>query len=69
MKSNVKLAMAAWLQALILGISAGKKRIPLPRGKSADFRARDWKEPFPVKIFLAKSMTRSVFSSKWPFLN
>lgn len=48
-----------------LAISAGKKRIRLPPGKSMDFPARDWGEAFPVKIFRLETATRPVFSSSW----
>lgn len=48
-----------------LGISAGQKRMLLASGKSADFRARDWREPFPVKIFRLKPEQKNIFSSTW----
>ena len=48
-----------------LGIVADERRIPLPRGKAADFHARTWKEPFEVKIYRQSSRKRPVFSSKW----
>jgi hypothetical protein len=48
-----------------LGISAGNKQFRLPRGKSEDFRARDWNEPFAVKIFRLEPAAKLVFSSRW----
>ncbi|MCH7226881.1 hypothetical protein [Haloferula sp. A504] len=48
-----------------LGIAAGRKRIQLSTGKSVDFHARDWDEPFPVKIFRLQPELKTVFSSTW----
>lgn len=48
-----------------LGITAGQKRLQLLPGKPTDFHARDWKEAFPVKIFLLKPEVKPVFSSTW----
>ncbi len=48
-----------------LGIAAGRKRIQLSTGKSVDFHAREWDEPFPVKIFRLQPELKTVFSSTW----
>jgi hypothetical protein len=48
-----------------LGILAGKKKIPLPRGKSVDFDSGDWGKSFQVKIFRESVKKRPVFSSAW----
>lgn len=48
-----------------LGITAGKKRIKLPEGKSVDFHAREWSKAFPVKIFRLQPELKTVFSSSW----
>lgn len=48
-----------------LGITAGSKRLQLLPGKPADFHSRNWKESFPVKIYLMKPEVKPVFSSTW----
>jgi len=48
-----------------IGISAGKKQILLLAGKSTDLPAREWSDPFPVKMFQLKPETKCVFSSTW----
>jgi hypothetical protein len=48
-----------------LGMLAGEKKIRLDSGKSLDFPASDWRESFPVKIFLMKPEVKNVFSSTW----
>jgi len=48
-----------------LGVAAGRKRIKLASGKSMDFHARDWSEPFPVKIFRFQPELKTIFSSTW----
>lgn len=51
-----------------LGLSVGKKEIKLPSGKTLDFQSRDWREPFPVKIYQPGEpgeQARLIFSSTW----
>ncbi len=48
-----------------LGIVAGEKEIRLNSGKSMDFNASEWSEPFPVKIFLMAPEVKKIFSSTW----
>lgn len=48
-----------------LGLIAGEKKIGLAAGKSADFEARTWDEPFPAKIYRSEPDVRLVFSSTW----
>jgi len=48
-----------------VGVTAGKKKIPLPRGASFDFSAREWNGAFPVKIFQLKPELKTIFSSTW----
>ena len=48
-----------------LGIIAGEKRLQVSSGKSVDFLARDFKDSFPVKIYLREPEPKLVFSSTW----
>lgn len=48
-----------------IGLQAGAKQILLLQGKSTDFPARDWGEPFPAKIFQLQPERKCIFSSTW----
>ena len=48
-----------------VGIAAGDKRIQLPPGRSVDFRAAEWRQSFPVKIFQLEPELKTIFSSSW----
>lgn len=48
-----------------LGLMADDKRFQLPPGRSMDFTAGDWREPFAVRIVQLAPEQRTVFSSTW----
>jgi hypothetical protein len=48
-----------------IGIEAGGKRMRLLPGKSFDFRATEWREPFPVRILSLEPEHKTLFSSTW----
>jgi hypothetical protein len=48
-----------------IGIEAGEKRIKLLPGKSMDFAASQWREPFPVKVSRLEPAIKTLFSSTW----
>jgi hypothetical protein len=48
-----------------IGIEAGEKRLKLLPGKSLDFPAAQWREPFPVKVSRLEPALKTLFSSTW----
>lgn len=48
-----------------LRIALGQKQIQLNSGKSMDFNATEWRDPFPVKIFQMTPDAKKIFSSTW----